>query len=78
MPAGHTEEEHSTTHPLFWSYTMWPVFLDKRPQGIMIQVMETAELREKTLAMNEALILGSIRQHELTAAADSSNALSFW
>jgi hypothetical protein len=40
----------------------------------MIQVTETAELREKTLAMNEALILGSIRQHELTSAADSSNA----
>ena len=74
MPASHTEEEHSTTHPLFWSYTMWPVFVDKRPQGIMIQVTETAELREKTLAMNEALILGSIRQHELTSAADLSNA----
>jgi signal transduction histidine kinase len=75
MPASHTEEEHSTTHPLFWSYMMWPVFVDKRPQGIMLQVTETAEFREKTLAVNEALILGSIRQHELTAAADSANAL---
>jgi PAS domain-containing protein len=34
MPASHTEEEHSTTHPLFWSYTMWPVFVDKRPREL--------------------------------------------
>ena len=74
MPACHTEEEHSTTHPLFWSYTMWQVIAHERPQGIMIQVTETAELRETTLAMNEALVLGSIRQHELTSAAESSNA----
>jgi signal transduction histidine kinase len=74
-PANHTEEEHSATHPLFWSYMMWPVMADKRFRGIMIQVTETAQLHEKTLAMNEALILGSVRQHELTEAADASNAL---
>ena len=74
MPASHTEEEHSTTHPLFWSYTMWQVIAHERPQGIMIQVTETAELREKTLAMNEALMLGSVRQHELTEASNTSNA----
>ena len=35
---------------------------------------ETAQLQEKMLAMNEALVLGSVRQHELTEAADSWNA----
>src|SRR6476646_7459677 len=30
-------------------------------------------LHEKAIAMNEALILGSVRQHELTEAADSAN-----
>jgi signal transduction histidine kinase len=75
MPAGHTEEEHSKTHPLFWSYTMWPVMSDQWPKGVVIQITETAQLREKTIAMNEALILGSVRQHELVAAADSLNAL---
>jgi two-component sensor histidine kinase len=39
----------------------------------MIQVTETAQFHEKTLAMNEALMLGSLRQHELTEAANSSN-----
>ncbi len=74
-PASHTEEEHWKTHPLFWSYTIWPVASDKEPEEVMIQVTETAQLREKTLAMNEALILGSLRQHELTEIADASNAL---
>ena len=35
---------------------------------------ETAQFHEKMLAMNEALMLGSVRQHELTEAADSLNA----
>ena len=38
------------------------------------KVTETAQLHEKIVAMNEALMLGSLRQHELTEAADSSNA----
>jgi PAS domain S-box-containing protein len=34
---------------------------------------ETAQLHEKMLAMNEALLLGSMRQHELTEAAEKLN-----
>jgi hypothetical protein len=75
MPASHTEEQHSKIHPFFWSYTMWPFMSDKDPMGVMIQVTESAQLHEKTLAMNEALILGSVRQHELAEAADAANAL---
>ncbi|MDP2606644.1 MAG: response regulator [Deltaproteobacteria bacterium] len=72
-PESHTEPEHSEPHPVFWSYTAWPVIGNERPVGAIIQVTESAEFHEKTLAMNEALILGSVRQHELTEAADSSN-----
>src|SRR5450759_3031495 len=39
----------------------------------MIQVTETAQFHEKTLAMNEALMLGLLRQHELIEVADSLN-----
>jgi light-regulated signal transduction histidine kinase (bacteriophytochrome) len=53
---------------------MWPVLADELPVGVMIQVTETAQFHEKTLAMNEALMLGSVRQHELAEAAESSNA----
>lgn len=74
-PESYTEQEHSNPHPVFWSYTMWPVIPDESPVGIIVQVNETADFHEKTLAMNEALMLGSVRQHELTQAADSANAL---
>lgn len=69
----HTVQEHSSSGPVFSSYTMWPVVADERTVGVMVHVIETAPLHEKTLEMNEALLLGSLRQHELTAAADASN-----
>jgi signal transduction histidine kinase len=74
QPESSTAEQHSEPHPVFWSYTMWPVMANELPVGVIIQVTETAQFHEKTIAMNEALILGSMRQHELTEAADSSNA----
>jgi two-component sensor histidine kinase len=72
-PESHTEQQHSKPHSVFWTYTMWPVLADELPVGVMIQVTETAQFHEKTLAMNEALMLGSLRQHELTEAANASN-----
>jgi PAS domain S-box-containing protein len=72
-PESHTEPEHSEPRPAFWSYTAWPVIGNERPVGVLIQVTESAVFYEKALAMNEALILGSVRQHELTEAADSLN-----
>jgi signal transduction histidine kinase len=38
------------------------------------QVSETAQFHENMLAMNEALMVGSVRQHELTEAANLGNA----
>jgi signal transduction histidine kinase len=73
-PESHTEQQHSKPHPVFWSYTMWPVMADERPVRVMIQVTETAQFHHKMLAMNEALMVGSVRQHELAEAANSWNA----
>ncbi len=72
-PESFTEREDCKPHPIFWSYTMWPVEADEHLVGIMIQVTETAEARGLTVAMNEALLLGSVRQHELTEAAENLN-----
>ncbi len=44
-----------------------------RPPDLSSQVTESAKIQEETLAMNEALILGSLHQHELTEAAESAN-----
>jgi len=73
-PESYTEQENSKTHPVFWSYTVWPVLADKHLVGVMIQVTEAAEAHGTTVAMNEALMLGSVRQHELTEAAEKLNA----
>jgi PAS domain S-box-containing protein len=69
----HTEKDSSRTHPVFWSYTMWPLLADELHVGVMIQVAETTKTHETTVAMNEALLLGSLRQHELTEAAERLN-----
>ena len=73
-PESYTEQDLSKPQPVFWSYMIWPVLADEEFVGVMIQVTETGKLREETLAMNEALMLGSLRQHELTEAAETLNA----
>jgi PAS domain S-box-containing protein len=73
-PESYTEHDASNPHPVFWSYTMWPIMADESLVGIMIQVTETAQFHGMTVAMNEALVLGSLRQHELTESAENLNA----
>jgi signal transduction histidine kinase len=75
QPEIHREAQPSKATPVFRSYAMWPVAGDDGPTGVIIQVSETGPGHEIMLAMNEALMLGALRQHELTEAADSSNAL---
>jgi len=72
-PASQTEQEHARHRAFFWSYSMWPVMVDQRAVGVMIQVTETETLHENTVAMNEELMLGSVRQHELTEMSDRLN-----
>jgi two-component sensor histidine kinase len=52
---------------------MWPVMENEHAVGVAIQVIEAAPLEERTLAMNEALMLGSLRLHEVTADVASLN-----
>ncbi|HEY5215088.1 MAG TPA: hypothetical protein VIJ38_18915, partial [Acidobacteriaceae bacterium] len=71
----HTGQEHTDAHPLYWSYSMWPLFGPNHDHlGIMVQVIEAGQFHDDTVAMNQALLLGSVRQHELTEAAELLNA----
>jgi two-component sensor histidine kinase len=72
-PAVHKGQKPVGQRPVVPFFTMWPMIADQRPVGVMIQVIQPQSLYDKTLAMNEALLLGSLRQHELTEAADLSN-----
>lgn len=59
--------------PVISCFAMWPVMANGRPVGIAVQMIETVPLHERTLAMNEALMLGSLRLHEITADVASLN-----
>ena len=70
----HTGQEHSGIHPLYRSYAMWPLLgADQSHVGIMIQVTEATKFYDDAVAMNQALLLSSIRQHELKESADLLN-----
>jgi len=70
------EQQHGQTPTVYWSYAVWAILgLNEHPVGVIIQVTdvtETAIFRGQATEMNEALILSSVRQHELTEAAEAS------
>jgi PAS domain S-box-containing protein len=72
-PESHTEEQQSEPHPVVWSYMMWPLLGEEPRVGLMLQVTEATHSHETMLAINEALMLASLRQHELAEAAEASN-----
>ncbi len=65
--------DRSAAHP-FWSYAMWPMLTaEGKPRAVILQVIEETVIEQNTFAMNEALVLGLVRQHELTDIADVLN-----
>ncbi|MET0261578.1 MAG: ATP-binding protein [Rariglobus sp.] len=69
----HTHLKRAGPDPVFWSYTAWPVQVEQRAGSVMVQVTETGHFHRQAVAMNEALILSSVRQHELTEEAENLN-----
>jgi signal transduction histidine kinase len=59
---------------LYWSYAMWPaVTPDGEILGIVVQVTESTAAHQRAAAMNQALIISSLRQHGLTEEAGALN-----
>lgn len=74
LAESHTGRDDTASERLACSYSMWPVRAPGgSPQGILIQVTETASLRQQAIRMNQALMLGSVRQHEITEHAEALN-----
>jgi signal transduction histidine kinase len=70
----HTGQEHPASNRFYWSYVMWPVLgANGRHLGIMIQVTETTPFFLQSTGMNQALLISSVRQHELTEEAERLN-----
>lgn len=73
QPESSTEEQVFTRPTEFWTYTMWPVMVQDQPLGVMIQVVVITKQQRQTAAMNEALVLGSVHQHEIAEAGKRLN-----
>jgi two-component system, NtrC family, sensor kinase len=55
----HTGQEITGTHPLYWSYAMWPLLgADHSHLGIMVQVTEAAKFHDDAVAMNHGIASG--------------------
>lgn len=67
QPENYIKLSAEDSDPLISCYAMWPVMANERAVGIAVQLIETVPLQERTLAMNEALMLGAVRLHEATA-----------
>lgn len=67
--AEHTEQADSA----FWAYTLWPAIVGAQTVGIMIQITDATQFHTRMVALNEALLVGSVRQDELLQEAAFSN-----
>jgi signal transduction histidine kinase len=74
QPEIHLGSESTALHPFRWSYAIWPIMGDADSVlGALIQVTETEAFHSQVTEMNEALLISSLRQHELAEAADALN-----
>src|SRR5579862_1363289 len=70
----HAHEDESDPNPAYWLYAMWPALDAKeRPEGVIIQLTKSAEFRKNAVAINEALLIAGLRQHELTETSEKLN-----
>ncbi|MEP6865635.1 MAG: ATP-binding protein [Deltaproteobacteria bacterium] len=66
--ATYVQEGGSDADPAVWLYAMWPALdANERPVGLVIQLAKAARFRQNVTAVNEALLLAGLHQHELNA-----------
>jgi two-component system, NtrC family, sensor kinase len=70
-------QEVAAPYPLYWIYDHWPVSAQATGGGgaakIIIQLSDATAIDSRVAAMNEALLVSSVRQHELADAAEALN-----
>jgi len=71
--ANHTQPTATGSPPFFAAYALWPVMENERPVGAAMQVMDPSLGHEKTVTFNEALMAGSVRQHEFIEELEKLN-----
>ncbi len=71
------EQSLANADPVYWSYAAWAV-LDSasRAAGVIVQVTDTTEaalLRQRLVALNEELLIASVKEHEQRELAYDMN-----
>jgi len=70
----HVKARVDQMDPVYWSYTCLPVKgAANEPLGVLVQVTETALFNARNTEINEALLISSVKQHELTESAERLN-----
>ena len=69
----HEQRSHQSRTTVF-TYALWKLRLDFLPFGMMVQV-KVAEIDEKAVAMNEALLIRSLRHQGITEQTQALNTL---
>ncbi|MDB6170375.1 MAG: hypothetical protein JWM88_3239, partial [Verrucomicrobia bacterium] len=73
----HVDADHSAANPSYWLYAMWPALgADAKPERVVIQLTKSGHFHLDIAAMNEALLISGLRQHELREEAEKSSARS--
>jgi signal transduction histidine kinase len=73
--ATHKHEVESESDRAHWLYAMWPALdAHERPVGVIIHLTKGEDFRRDATAMNEALLISGLHQHELTEEAVRLNA----
>lgn len=58
-----------------WLYAMWPALdANARAEAVIIQMTRASDFRQNAAAINEALLISGLRQHELAEEAVKLNA----
>ncbi len=63
------------SNPAIWLQALWPTReANRRAVRVVVQMTPEADLTRRTMQMNEALLVGGLRQHELRMLAELANA----
>jgi PAS domain S-box-containing protein len=72
------EQKHGADGAAYWSYAVWAIpGNDHGPAGVVVQVTDSTEMaifRAEAAAMNQAMMVSLVRQHELIEAAEQARA----
>jgi signal transduction histidine kinase len=69
------EPDDSGPEPAHWLFAMWPALgKDRKPKRVVIQLTRSSHFHQTIREMNEALVVAALRQHEMRAVAEKSNA----